>query len=41
MSTSTEAAGNSDINKTTNQTDRKTNVKVNQPPGGASSIIFG
>ncbi|CXH91951.1 conserved Plasmodium protein, unknown function [Plasmodium berghei] len=41
MNTSTEAAGNSDIKKTTNQSDRKTNVKVNQPPGGASSIIFG
>lgn len=39
MNTSTEAAGNSDIKKTTNQSDRKTNVKVNQPPGGASSSI--
>ncbi|VWU52337.1 conserved protein, unknown function [Hepatocystis sp. ex Piliocolobus tephrosceles] len=33
----TGAAGNSEGNRPTNQTDKKTNVKVNQPPGGASS----
>ncbi|SCN43184.1 conserved Plasmodium protein, unknown function [Plasmodium ovale] len=37
----TEAAGNLETGKMPAQSDRKTNVKVNQPPGGASSIIFG
>ncbi|KEG00411.1 hypothetical protein YYE_04594 [Plasmodium vinckei vinckei] len=41
MTPNTEAAGNTDVKKMSNQSDRKTNVKVNQPPGGASSIIFG
>lgn len=35
------AAGNMENNRTTEQTDKRTNVRVNQPPGGASSIIFG
>ncbi|SBT86594.1 conserved Plasmodium protein, unknown function [Plasmodium malariae] len=36
-----EAAGNLEANKAPMNSDKKTNVKVNQPPGGASSIIFG
>lgn len=36
-----KAAGNMENNRTTEQSDKRTNVKVNQPPGGASSIIFG
>ncbi|GAW79575.1 hypothetical protein, conserved [Plasmodium gonderi] len=36
-----EAAGNPEMNKMPSKSDKKTNVKVNQPPGGASSIIFG
>ncbi|SBS82162.1 conserved Plasmodium protein, unknown function [Plasmodium ovale curtisi] len=35
----TEAAGNLETGKMPAQSDRKTNVKVNQPPGGASSSI--
>ncbi|CRG95439.1 conserved Plasmodium protein, unknown function [Plasmodium gallinaceum] len=35
------AAGNLEASKMPSETDKKTNVKVNQPPGGASSIIFG
>ncbi|KYO03468.1 hypothetical protein PGSY75_0203400 [Plasmodium gaboni] len=37
----TKAAGNLDVNNENKKSDRRTNVKVNQPPGGASSIIFG
>ncbi|SBT75751.1 conserved Plasmodium protein, unknown function [Plasmodium ovale] len=37
----TEAAGNLETGKMPAKSDKKTNVKVNQPPGGASSIIFG
>ncbi|CAG9482785.1 unnamed protein product [Plasmodium vivax] len=36
-----EVAGNPEMNKMPSKSDKKTNVKVNQPPGGASSIIFG
>ncbi|KAI4840500.1 hypothetical protein MKS88_001227 [Plasmodium brasilianum] len=32
-----EAAGNLEANKAPMNSDKKTNVKVNQPPGGASS----
>ncbi|CRG98834.1 conserved Plasmodium protein, unknown function [Plasmodium relictum] len=35
------AAGNLEPSKMPSESDKKTNVKVNQPPGGASSIIFG
>lgn len=34
---SSEAAGNPEMNKMPSKSDKKTNVKVNQPPGGASS----
>ncbi|KNG76845.1 hypothetical protein PFMG_02916 [Plasmodium falciparum IGH-CR14] len=33
----TKAAGNLDVNNENKKSDRRTNVKVNQPPGGASS----
>lgn len=36
-----KAAGNMENNRSNEQNDKRTNVKVNQPPGGASSIIFG